>query len=261
MDIFLDYKCNNNCRFCCVRDCKFIKPVNQVIKEIKSAKEVNFTGGEPTLRKDLKDFIEYAGQKKVILTTNGRVFSNKKMAGDLVGAGLNEAVVSVHGNEKTHDYLTQTKGSFNQTIKGLDNLKESVPVRAKILVNDMNYRILPKIVEMLLEKVKGICFIYPIVEGNLLKHLWLVPRFESIEKYLHESIKNAEENGLNAEVLNVPPCFLRGHEKNISKEHGLEKEKSFVKPEACKSCSYNQECSGISKDYVNLKGENVKPVI
>jgi len=95
--------------------------------------EINFTGGELTIRKDIFDIISYdkGKVKNVRITTNGRLLSYKWFTKKIVDAGLTGAIFSLHGiDAKTHDYLTSANGSFEQIIKGLENLSE--------LVNDIS---------------------------------------------------------------------------------------------------------------------------
>jgi len=262
MEIFLGSECNNNCRFCCAKD--FIsEPFNRILEKIKKAGKINFTGGEPTLKKRLPELIEYAGEKEVEITTNGRMFSYDKFTKKIVESGLDRAIVSVHGHKSSlHDYLTRSEGSFEQTKKGLKKLKEFVPVQANVLVNTVNYRSLPKITEMVVgEGVESVCFIYPVLGGNIFNYLWFFPDFGDIENVLNDSIKVAKRNGVRAEVLNVPRCFLDDNEINAAeKKYPMIEEKKFVKTNGCRRCIYFERCPGVSQVYVNLKGEKVRPV-
>jgi MoaA/NifB/PqqE/SkfB family radical SAM enzyme len=61
------YSCNNNCKFCVAADKRAYpnKTTDQIRSELYEAykngfKEVVFTGGEYTIRKDVFELIEYA---------------------------------------------------------------------------------------------------------------------------------------------------------------------------------------------------------
>ncbi len=85
IDIKLGYRCNNFCRFCIaapkrniVPD-KSIKEVKNVLKkERKRCNSVIFMGGEPTIQKNLIDYVKYAkdlNYEEIHITSNGRMFS------------------------------------------------------------------------------------------------------------------------------------------------------------------------------------------
>jgi len=79
--IILGFNCNNNCFFCYEKSKRHLLPKNteEIIKEIVVARgkgfdKISFIGGEPTLRQDLLDLINYAKNlefSQIMITTNG----------------------------------------------------------------------------------------------------------------------------------------------------------------------------------------------
>jgi radical SAM protein with 4Fe4S-binding SPASM domain len=136
-EIALTYRCNNACRFCYAyspyRESKEmstveVKRIIDIIADDAKAPSLSFTGGEPTLREDLFELIAYGREKglRVNLITNGRRCSNKEYVQKLVDAGLNSAQVSIEGPDaRTHDYIVGVPGAFEQTVKGIKNLRET----------------------------------------------------------------------------------------------------------------------------------------
>lgn len=129
--------CNNNCVFCMEedRDARYVnnsamtaERVRWILEQHRGAEEVCFTSGEPTTRPELPDFVAWAktlGFERISVMTNGRRLSHLAYAGALARAGMNRFYVSIHGHDdKLHEALTRTPGSFAQTVAGLDSIAQ-----------------------------------------------------------------------------------------------------------------------------------------
>jgi MoaA/NifB/PqqE/SkfB family radical SAM enzyme len=280
VEIVTGFTCNNNCLFCSVRRKTFDKTFDELKSDIEQAakddpKEINFTGGEPTIRKDILDLISYTREKNVKeirVTTNGRLFSYDNFTKSMIDGGLTGAIFSIHGhNAKLHDYLTQVKGSFDQSTAGLKKLREFTDsIDVNIVINKKNYEHLPSLTEMLFDKfdIRAICFIFPTIDGNLLKNKFLIPNYKEIMPFLQKSLDITNEQKKTAWVLNIPNCFFVGYEKYAScgelKTRMIwpkmqvnldeQRKKNNVKIDVCKPCKFNSSCTGIPEDYAKIKG-------
>jgi len=129
--------CNNNCIFCMEDDredrqkrvsAQTRGDVYRMINENRGTNEILFTSGEPTLNRDLPLYVRRAseaGYPIVGVISNGRRFAYRPYVEGLFKAGMNNVIVSIHGHDRrTHDALARTRGSFEQTLKGLQNLSE-----------------------------------------------------------------------------------------------------------------------------------------
>lgn len=80
-------------------------------KKIENIDSILFTGGEPTLNKNLILFVRLAkklGYKDIGLQTNGRLLSYKNFCIKLMENGINEISISIHGsNKKIHDAMNR----------------------------------------------------------------------------------------------------------------------------------------------------------
>ncbi|MHA2406653.1 MAG: radical SAM protein, partial [Candidatus Hermodarchaeia archaeon] len=100
VDLALTYRCNNTCPHCYVPPArrewdatheletpKWKKILDNLLEQ--AVPHVTFTGGEPTLRDDLVELVQYAEDIGVIagLVTNGRRLT-KPLVDDLVKAGI-----------------------------------------------------------------------------------------------------------------------------------------------------------------------------
>jgi len=280
IEIVTGFSCNNNCLFCSVRRKRYDKSLEELKKDIdlsvkERPKEINFTGGEPTIRTDIFELIKYTENKNVKeirITTNGRILSYKGFTKRLVDNGLTGAIFSIHAHiPELHDYLTQVKNSFLQTLQGLKNLKEFTDsIDVNIVINKKNYIHLPILTEMLFGKfdVRAICLIFPIIDGNILENKFLIPDYQEIKEYLYRSLDIAEGMKKTIWVLNVPSCFFKGYEKyascgelktkmiwpDMDVNLDEQRKKDNIKIDVCSSCKYNSSCIGIQPRYIEIKG-------
>lgn len=97
------------------------------------ATEVAFTGGEPTIRKDIAGLVAFArdrGAARVSLTTNARMFAYPDFCARMLDAGLGGVSVSLHGPDApTHEALTCVPGSFRQAVSGIATLNRMAAER------------------------------------------------------------------------------------------------------------------------------------
>ena len=138
-------KCNSHCKMCFVW--KFYKDYpekaknelkpSEIKKIIDSVKDdiywLNFMGGEPTLRTDLPEIVEYAAKKcknlgMINFPCNGlmpeRVYSVYKEIAEKAPKNIEVYVtLSLDGPEKVHDYMRGTPGAYKNVMKAFRLLK------------------------------------------------------------------------------------------------------------------------------------------
>ena len=136
MDIALTYKCQNKCIHCYneKRDQKELntddwkKAIDRMLEF--GIPHIVFTGGEPTLRKDLPELIAHSEANGQItgLITNGRKLSKPGYLKKLIKLGLDHVQITVEShNAATHDKIVSSKGAWDETIAGIKlAVKENV---------------------------------------------------------------------------------------------------------------------------------------
>ena len=108
-----------------------------------------FTGGEPLLRPDIYELIEYAASfdMQVVMATNGTLITDE-VAKKLVKAGLERAAISIDGLGRAHDTFRGVDGAFKATIRGLKAcMNAGLAVQLFSMVTRYNYEELPGIIK------------------------------------------------------------------------------------------------------------------
>lgn len=106
-----------------------IKEAFKQISEDMDASKIliNVTGGEPLVRKDLFEVMEYATNElgfKWGMTTNGILLTEENIR-KLKKANMETISVSIDGLEKTHDEFRGVPGSYKIIINNIKKLKEA----------------------------------------------------------------------------------------------------------------------------------------
>jgi len=173
------------------------------------------TGAEITLRRDLPELARLArgnGFDHVRIQTHGMRLADEAYCRELIDAGVDEFFVSVTASDaQSHDEITTVSGSFEKTIRGLENLDAFPHVVAltNTVVTRRSYRHLPGLVDRLghLRRLVQMEFwnYWPMSETDekdlLVSHLEVLP-------YLKRAICRARELGRSVEVKNFPECLL-----------------------------------------------------
>jgi len=135
MDLALTFKCQNDCVHCYAGGPHETAELNtsqwkEVIDRLSQIGIfiLTFTGGEPTLREDLPELLQYAQNKGMVtgLITNGRKLKDKEYVKTLEKAGLDFVQVTLESHQpKIHDLITAAKGSWKETVAGIKNAAQS----------------------------------------------------------------------------------------------------------------------------------------
>jgi MoaA/NifB/PqqE/SkfB family radical SAM enzyme len=237
VELNLGYACNAKCPFCYYYDSVITKTnehtlsTEQAKKLLRRAKklgvlEIEFTGGEVTLRNDLLELIDYAKQKvgfKVVcLITNGIRLSKRKYVEALAGAGLDDVLFSVHGhNPQIHDDLTKVPRSFHRIMEAIDNAHDfGLHVRTNTVVCKTNYRYLDKIMKLLIDKrVDNINFVgfNPVIQAtniDIVKDVYV--NYADAGREIVKAIRAHEADLPHVNVRYMPYCFVPGCEQYVT---------------------------------------------
>ena len=222
-------KCNIQCIFCYYQD--NLKAPNrtydEIIKDVLYAKkhgvkEIDFSGGEPTVHPDLPRLISEAkslGMERVCIISNGLRLADDKYARSLKTAGLDEILFSLHGsNSEIHDAITTIRGSFEKISFALANAHaEGIIIRTNTGVNRLNYNDLLAIGTFLLSyhpvqvnfiTINDWCFAKHLVDKLMLSYSEMSPRLKEVCDLLDRRVEAVN-------VRYIPFCFMKDYERFV----------------------------------------------
>ncbi|MHA1835379.1 MAG: hypothetical protein ACTSYQ_00355 [Candidatus Odinarchaeia archaeon] len=136
---------------------------------------------------------------KVTMATNAIKFSSQKYASHFFAEVAIEGMrTSLHSYEPAgHDTITQVKGSFYNTVKGIKNiLRFNRRLSVNVVITSLNYKHLVDITEYLYNLgVRGIKFSGLIFEGRALNNRWLAVNLAPLSFYFQKAINLSLELG------------------------------------------------------------------
>lgn len=289
--IMTGFICNNNCIMCSVRPKALHhqpRKTEEIMADLEKGrdlqyKRVEFTGGEPTARKDLLLLVNKAkklGYEEIALGTNARTFSALDFLKTLKKHGVNRITTTLCGyNTKSHEAITRAPYSFQQTLQGIKNsLSLDIITTVNTVVFSLTAPNLNKIGKLLVS--------FGIEYWTLLD---LIPDGYALEKYkifalspkdlqnTFQSIEKIIDKFRAVNIFDFPFCLIPGaifHKPNcnilaargrmeIINQIGYKpkrfEEKNNVfydihktRIKQCRQCAYNNECGGIWTLYQDL---------
>lgn len=285
LDIKIGYQCNNHCLFCVQGDkrkrCAFRdrgEIEQDLIKAKKSCQSIVFTGGEPAIHPQFLQLVKFAKKLEfevIQIQTNGRMFAYRSFCEDVIAAGANEFSPALHGHSPDlHDYLTTVKGSFNQTLQGIKNLKAlGQRVITNTVVTKFNYRHLPEIARLfVLLGVDQFQFAFVHIAGKAWQNREIiVPKKSKAVAYIKEGLDIGIASGKKVMAEAIPYCFMQGYQQCVAERiipESMVIEDKFIvqdykkyrqsygktKELQCKRCLYFSICEGPWKEYPEMFG-------
>ncbi|MDD4530598.1 MAG: radical SAM protein [Candidatus Gracilibacteria bacterium] len=308
--IRITYKCNWDCKFCNVINVNNFGKDDISEKEIvfnilslgkKYSKEelgdliLSFSGGEPTLNKNLAKYIRLAkniGIGTIQIQTNGTIlFKKKELLFDLIEAGLDELFLAQHGHI---DFINKEMGCFYKQDNFVEwinfikknKLQDKIKLRINIVICKINLAIILDYLIFLknLDFLEKFCdgymslgFVQPngYAEINAEEVLLKYTEDEILE--IDNIIRFAEDNNIFLDlhytcpplcIINYPQYNLEN--KNLNKlkidiendtliAENLKKFKYLwnekIKFRECSNCKYNNFCKGFYKNWIKFVGE------
>ena len=261
-DITPTHRCNN----CCVM-CPAIMPppghlrdmdTGEIMKHIDSLKDpevIIFTGGEPTIRRDIFPIMTHARKKfpskEIKLITNGRILSYPEFA-ERAGRLKIAVITELHGPDAgRHDRITGVPGSFNQTVEGIRNsLKCGIKTELRIVVHRMNHEDVEQIATLAYGLgIESVVF-FPIdIRGNAyLNRKKVMIENSEILPYIERAADFLAERGIDVELYHLPLCILKPRYRKFAR--GVTAPLMRIHfDEKCEKCRRKSECSGLWKTY------------
>ena len=220
----MEFRCNLRCVHCMIEgtmdrlrpesDARFEELLAINARE-KRWTGLVLTGAEITLRKDLPDLARrarLANFANVRIQTHGMALEKPAFCEMLIDAGINEYFVSVAGSTiERHDAITLVPGSFERTLRGLENLDRlgGAVALTNTVVTTKSVEDLPDIVDALghircLAQMEFWNY-WPMREDDQKD---LIASVGDVAKWTSAAVVKARACGRAVEVKNMPECLL-----------------------------------------------------
>lgn len=283
LDVILGYDCNLACTYCTITPEMRARELSteRVASAMKRARasgyqDVSFTGGEPTIRRDLLSLVRYArtlGFGDVKVQSNGLLFAERDNAARLADAGATTFHVSIHTHdEAAYDAMVRRPGSWRLMRDGLRSLVAlDLAPTADVILEASTY---PRLRDALLwlhdlgVRAADLWFV-SLTDGNH-DNLASMPRMTEVMPEVHAAFDLAGALGLRLRSLHLPRCLLGPHAGGafdpaadrvmvVTPDDVFELSGSKLTPQvhvpACEGCPDRARCRGLRPDYLERFGD------
>lgn len=273
----LTERCNSFCLMCSqpprdIDDSYRVSDVMQTLPLVdRGTPELMFSGGEPTLLGD--DLFKLVRSAEALLPhtslhilTNGRNFKNPLLATKLAAAGHHDLMLGIPIYSDvpwSHDFIVQADGAFDETIKGILNLKRNkVRVEIRVVLHQQNYKRLPQLAEFI---GRNLLFVDQVALMGLettgftkanLEALWIDPFDYQAE--LESAMVIFRRFGMKALIFNHQLCVIPPSIRNRSVQSISDWKNEFL-PE-CSDCDLKPTCGGFFSSARLRRSSHIRPV-
>jgi His-Xaa-Ser system radical SAM maturase HxsC len=146
-----------------------------------------------------------------------------------------------------HDYVVQADGAFDETIRGILNLKRlGQRVELRVVIHKQTYERLPELAEFI---TRNLTFVDHVAWMGLeitgftranLRDLWVDPY--DYQRQLRDAVLVLSTFGLNTSIYNLQLCTLPAELWHFAR-HSISDWKNEFMPE-CNGCTKRSECGG-----------------
>ncbi len=269
-------RCNNFCLMCSqppkeANDSYLVAEWLEAIPLMnRDTGELIITGGEPTLLGDdliilIRALKNYLPNTSIHMLSNGRNFSDfdftKKVA-SIAHPDLMIGIPVYSDVSNIHDYVVQADGAFDETIRGIINLKRlEQKVEIRVVLHKQTYERLPQLAEFL---ARNLLFVDHIALMGLemtgftrhnLEDLWIDPI--DYQSQLVQAVETLARYKLNVSVYNHQLCVLDKRLWPYNRK-SISDWKNEYMPE-CEPCTKKTECGGFFSSATLRYSEHIEP--
>jgi uncharacterized protein (DUF362 family)/MoaA/NifB/PqqE/SkfB family radical SAM enzyme len=289
----LGKKCNQACIYCTAKDSYNFNISTEEAKDNidtllrKGKGTICFTGGEPTIRKDILEVLAYAKESgaKVELQTNGSTLENKEVRLLLDKQIIDTILISFPSHiKKIHQNITQSD-NYGETLKGITMLtsRYDIPIMISHVINRYNAPHLVEFARFIKERLNSIKIYLSFVRPNpfLDNNKEIVPSLVEIELELYRFFDYCTKNNIKFFIEGIPLCYMRGYEytnaesirmkdipsiqiEDLEITEDAHSDRILLDKKSSKDCSVcfvRKKCPRVWKEYAELYGtEELFPI-
>jgi His-Xaa-Ser system radical SAM maturase HxsC len=274
--VLLTERCDHLCLMCCQppkeRDDSYL--VDELLEALPlmspETLELAFTGGEPTLLGDR--FIELVAAAKrwlprtaLHVLTNGRRFADPAFTRQLAAVGHPDLMLGIPlyaDVAEMHEYVVQAKGAFDETVRGLLQLRR---YRLRIELRFVVHRLTVLRMRSFAEFVgRNLTFVDHVALMGMelmgyarsnLDLLWVDPWDYRSE--LRDAATFLENAGVRTMIFNHPLCLLHPDVRHLAAKSISDWKNDYLA--ACERCARKAECGGFFVSSDLRHSEHVRP--
>ncbi|MCW5801089.1 MAG: His-Xaa-Ser system radical SAM maturase HxsC [Deltaproteobacteria bacterium] len=270
-------RCDNYCVMCSQPpkerdDSWLVDELEQVIPLASpETKEIGFTGGEPSLLGPrLVSLVErmrvYLPHTAVHILSNGRGFKDAALAQALAAVRHPDLMVGIPlysdvSNE--HDFVVQARGAFDETIRGILNLKHhGVRVELRFVIHEATYRALPTFAEFV---ARNLLFVDHVALMGLeqmgfaranLGAIWIDPL--DYQRELGLAVDTLARAGLEVSIYNHQLCVLSPSLHSFARASISDWKNVYL--DECDTCAARQTCGGFFASSTERRSRGIAPI-
>jgi His-Xaa-Ser system radical SAM maturase HxsC len=232
---------------------------------------IGFTGGEPTIYGDrlisllklCRNLLPFAG---VHVLSNGRRFGDPDFASQWASVDNPQMMVGIpiYGAEAAlHDYVVQSKGAFDETLRGIVNLGElSQRIEIRVVVHKQTAPHLPEIAEFI---ARNLPFVDQVALMGLemmgfaranIDDVWIDP--VDYREQLSEAVSLLARRRIKTMIYNHQLCLI-DRELWPFAVRSISDWKNEYHPE-CLECSVRERCGGFFYSAKYRHSEHIKAI-
>ena len=271
-------RCDNFCLMCSqpprdIEDGWIAEEILEAIPLIeKSTQEIGFTGGEPTLLGErflaiLEKCKNYLPDTAIHILSNGRKFSDKAFTASYSKINHPDMMVGIPVYSDVahiHDYVVQAENAFNETIRGILNLKNhGQRVEIRIVVHKQTYDRLPQLTEFI---TRNLAFVDHVALMGLelmgftkanMEKLWIDPFCYKQE--LLEATHCLALSGVNVSIYNHQLCTIDRDIWPYARKSISDWKNEYL--DACEACTERDNCGGFFSSQLVKPSQHIEPII
>jgi His-Xaa-Ser system radical SAM maturase HxsC len=255
-------RCNNYCVMCSQPpkqrdDSWLVAELMQAIPLMSpETAELGITGGEPSLLgARLVELVALLGHHlpttAVHVLSNGRSFATGDLAnalGQLNHPDLMLGIPLYADVAELHDYVVQARGAFDETIRGILNLKRhGVRVELRFVIHADTYDGLPAFARFV---ARNLLFVDHVAIMGLelmgfartnLDAIWIDPL--DYQDELREAVTTLDRAGLRVSIYNTALCVLAPDLHRFARAAISDWKNAYL--DECEGCALRPRCGGL----------------
>jgi His-Xaa-Ser system radical SAM maturase HxsC len=270
-------RCNHYCLMCSqpprdIDDSWLVEEIIETMMLIDPAtKQIGITGGEPTLLSDsliriLETAKSYLPHTAIHVLSNGRKFADWDFVTKYAAVEHPDLMVGIpiYSDLSTvHDCVVQADNAFDETIRGILNLKQKrQKIELRVVIHQQTFERLPQLAGFI---ARNLMFVDQVALMGLeitgftkpnLNILWIDP--VDYQRELYDAVTLLADYGMNVLIYNHQLCVLDRRLWPFAVK-SISDWKNEYMPE-CEGCTKMEQCGGFFSSARQRYSDHIRPI-